>query len=33
MALEQKDFELIESYLKDNLARILAEQSLAKPRD
>ncbi|MDH7555279.1 MAG: hypothetical protein QHH74_16695 [Spirochaetota bacterium] len=31
MALEQKDIEFIESYLKENLPRILAEQSLAKP--
>ncbi|MCX8125155.1 MAG: hypothetical protein N3F66_13480 [Spirochaetes bacterium] len=31
MALEQKDFELIENYLRDNLPRILAQQSLAKP--
>ena len=31
MALEQKDIEFIESYLKENLPRILVEQSLAKP--
>ncbi len=31
MALEEKDFLVIENYLKNNLARIITEQSLGKP--
>ena len=31
MALEEKDYKSIEDYLKNNLARIISEQSLAKP--
>ena len=31
MALEQKDIEFIENYLRENLPRILAEQSFSKP--
>ena len=31
MPLGKKDFESIENYLKENLPRLLAEQSLAKP--
>ena len=31
MALEEKDFLAIEDYLKNNLARILSEQSLGRP--
>jgi len=31
MALEEKDFEAIENYLRNNLARIISEQSLGKP--
>jgi len=31
MALEEKDYKSIEDYLKNNLARIISEQSLGKP--
>lgn len=31
MSLEERDFESIERYLKENLPRLLAEQSLGKP--
>jgi len=31
MSLEQKDFEAIEKFMKENLPRFLAEQSLGKP--
>ncbi len=31
MALEENDYKAIEDYLKNNLVRIISEQSLAKP--
>lgn len=31
MSLEERDYESIERYLRDNLPRLLAEQSLGKP--
>ena len=31
MALEENDYKAIENYLKNNLARIVSEQSLGKP--